>query len=136
MVSGFHEIEFRQAPSGIDGGDSLSVLGFYKEKEGAEDIVALIKGDPSGFYIEIPSRIRNRMEIVVGNRIRCVVKGIADKMGGPLTEVNQEIVWEVVGYWHELCIPPEEVNKYGFKKNSYARLILKSVIRGNEEVEI
>lgn len=114
----------------------MSVLGFYKEKEGPEEIVALIKGDSSGFYVEIPSRIRNRMEIVVGNRIRSVVKGIVDERGDPLSEINQETIWEVVGYWHELYIPPEEVNKYGFNKNSYARLVLKSVIRHGEEVEI
>lgn len=114
----------------------MSVLGLYKEKEGAEEIVALIKGEPAGFYIEIPSRVRNRMEIIVGDRVRCVVKGITDKMGRTLAEVNQETVWEVVGYWHELYIPSEEIDKYGFKKDSYARLILKSVIRGGEEVEI
>jgi FKBP-type peptidyl-prolyl cis-trans isomerase 2 len=111
-------------------------LGFYKEKAGFEEIVALVKGDPLQLYIEIPSRIRNRMEIVVGNRIRCIVKDIIDKEGNSVAEVNQETLWEVMGYWHELYIPPEDASRYGVKKNDYARLVLRSVVRGSDEVEI
>lgn len=114
----------------------MSVLGFYKEKTGSEEIVALIKGSSPELYVEIPSGIRNRMEIVVGNKIRCVVKSIVDEDGNPITEINQETLWEVIGYWHELYIPPEDASKYGLRKNSYARLVLKSVVRDGEEVEI
>lgn len=114
----------------------MSVLGFYKEKAGSEEIVALIKGDSPELYVEIPSGIRNRMEIVVGNRIRCIIKGIVNKEGNTTTEINQETLWEVIGYWHELYIPPEDASRYGLKKNSYVRLILKSVVRPGEEVEI
>ncbi len=111
-------------------------MGFYKEKAGSEEIVALVKGDPPQLYIEIPSGIRNRMEIVVGNKIRCIVKDIVDKEGNPIAEVNQETLWEVMGYWHELYILPEDASRYELKKNDYARLILRSVVRGSEEVEI
>lgn len=114
----------------------MSVLGFYKEKVGSEEIIALIKGDQPDLYVEIPSEIRNRMEIVVGNRMRCVVKGIVDKEGNPVTEINQETIWEIIGYWHELYIPPEDATRFELKKNDYIRLILKSVVRADEEVDI
>jgi len=98
--------------------------------------VALVKGDPPQLYIEIPSEIRNRVEIVVGNRIRCIVKGIVDKEGNTMSEIDQEALWEVIGYWHELYIPPEDASRYGLKKNHHVRVILKSVVRASEEIEV
>lgn len=41
------------------------VLGFYKEEDGYGELTGGLKGDHDGFYVEISSGFRNRMEVVV-----------------------------------------------------------------------
>lgn len=109
------------------------VLGFYKEEDGYEELNIKLKGDQDGFYVEISSGFRNRMEIVVGNKVRVVLDSVIDKNGNVLREIKKEVICEVIGYWNELHIPHEEISGYGLKKGDVLRLILKSVIQFGEE---
>ena len=112
----------------------MSVLGFYKESEGPEELIAEIKeGENGELYIELPSGIRNRMEIVVGNKIKCVIDGVVDKNGSAMKNINEETVWEVVGYWNELHLAEEQIKKHSFKQGDRIKLKLKSVIQWGEE---
>ncbi|NWG04223.1 MAG: hypothetical protein HXY44_15325 [Syntrophaceae bacterium] len=111
------------------------VLGFYKE-EGDEVLIREPKGDPDTFYFELPSGFRNRMEVVVGNKVKVIVDSVIDKEGIVLKEIKKEIIGEVIGYWNELHIPREEVSGYGLKKGDVLRLILKSVIQFGEERKV
>ncbi|MGB9627146.1 MAG: hypothetical protein ACPL6D_00675 [Thermodesulfobacteriota bacterium] len=112
------------------------VLGFYKETEGDEVMIGELKEDKDDFYVELPSGFRNRMEIVVGNKIRILLDSIVDKNDHVLREIKKEIICEVIGYWNELHIPMEEVSEYGLKKGDVLRLILKSVIQFGEERKV
>ncbi len=106
----------------------LRVIGFYKE-EGDNVLVGELKGDQNGLYIELPSGLRNRMEIVVGNKARVLLESVMDKNGHVLKEIKKEVICEVIGYWNELHISLEEVSEYSLKKGDVLRLILKSVIQ-------
>lgn len=105
------------------------VLGFYKEEDGYGELTGGLKGDHDGFYVEISSGFRNRMEVVVGNKVRVIVDSVIDKNGNVLKEIKKEVICEVIGYWNELHIPREEIDRYGFKKGDVLRLILKSVMQ-------
>jgi len=122
----------------------MSILGFYKEGRGPEELVGTLKeGEGGGLYIELPSSIRNRMEIVVGNKVKCA---LIDKNGHKYSNARgtcasgassvEDAVWEVAGYWNELHIPPDEVARYGLRKGDQLRLLLKSVIQWGEEFPI
>ena len=104
------------------------VMGFYKE-EGDGEFIAKLKGDTEDFYVEISSGFRNRMEVVVGNKVRVFLDSVIDKNENVLREIKKEVICEVIGYWNELHIPREEIDRYGFKKGDVLRLILKSVIQ-------
>ncbi|MCS7281084.1 MAG: hypothetical protein NZ583_05585 [Desulfobacterota bacterium] len=112
------------------------VLGFFKESEGPEIIVAELKGEPGDLYVEIPSGFRNRMEIVVGNKIRCFLEATLDRNGNKLKEINREMIGEIVGYWNELHLPEEEIFENGLKKGDLLRLHLLSVFQFGEERKV
>jgi hypothetical protein len=109
------------------------VLGFFKEEEGNEELTRKLKGDHDGFYVEISSGFRNRMEVVVGNKVRVIVDSVIHKNGNVLKEIKKEVICEVIGYWNELHIPQEEICRYGLKKGDEIKLILKSVIQFGTE---
>ena len=111
------------------------VLGFYKE-EGDEIIVGELKGNDEGLYLELPSGIRNRLEIVVGNRIRFFLEAILDKNGNISREIKKEIVGEVIGYWNELHLRSEEVRKCSLNRGDILKICLKSVIQFGEERDV
>lgn len=111
------------------------VLGFYKE-EGDEVLIGELKGDPDGLYVELPSGFRNRMEVVVGNKVRLVLDSVIDKDEKVLREIDKEVMGEVIGYWNELHIPRQEIIQYGLKKGDVLRLILKSVIQHGVERKV
>lgn len=108
------------------------VMGFYKE-EGDGEFIAKLKGDTEDFYVEISSGFRNRMEVVVGNKVRVFLDSVIDKNENVLREIKKEVICEVIGYWNELHIPLEEVSGYGLKKGDEIKLILKSVIQFGTE---
>lgn len=61
--------------------------------------------------------------------MRVIVDSVIDKNGNVLKEIKKEVICEVIGYWNELHIPREEIDRYGFKKGDVLRLILKSVMQ-------
>jgi len=107
-------------------------MGFYKE-EGDDVLVGELKGDRDGLYIELPSGFRNRMEIVVGNKVRVVLDSVIDQDGQALKDIKKEMMGEVIGYWNEIHIPRQEIFQYGLKKGDGLKLIVKSVIQHGVE---
>jgi len=106
--------------------------GFSESKSSFHSMVALIgelKGDPYGPYAELSSGFRNRMEVVVGNKVRVIVDSVIDKNGNILREIKKEIICEVNGYWNELHIPLKEVSEYDLKRGDILKLIMRSVIQ-------
>jgi len=108
------------------------VMGFYKE-EGDDLLIGELKGDQDGLYLELPSGFRNRMEVVVGNKVRVLLDSVIDKNGQVLREINKEVMGEIIGYWNELHIPRQEIFQYGLKKGDGLKLIVKSVIQHGVE---
>ncbi len=113
-------------------GKEPKVLGFYKE-EGDEVLIGELKGDQEGFYVELPSGFRNRMEIVVGNKIKFFLDSILDRDGHLLSEIGKEVMGEVIGYWNELHLPQEDISRYNIQKGDKLRLMVKSVIQHGVE---
>lgn len=109
------------------------VLGFYKETDGDEVMIGELKGAQNEFYVELPSGFRNRMEIVVGNRIRIILDSILDRDNHVIREIKKEVIGEVMGYWNELHIPLKEISECDLKKGDFVRIVLKSVIQFGEE---
>jgi hypothetical protein len=107
-------------------------MGFCRLHDGPEEVVSIVKGDPGELYIEVSSEVRNRLEVIVGTKIKCLIKGICDKDGNMIKEINQERIWEIIGYWHELYIPAEDEKRFGIKQGDYLRAILISVDRVTE----
>ena len=112
-----------------------SPLGFYKEREKDEAILE-IKDDGASYFVEIPTHLRNRAEIVVGSRIKGNLLGIYKKGGEKKVELRRTFNWEVEGYWNELHIPKEEVSTLGLKVGDYLHLEFKSVINYGEEIPL
>jgi len=108
------------------------VMGFYKE-EGDDLLIGKLKGDQDGLYAELPSGFRNRMEVVVGNKVRVFLDSVIDKNDNVLKEIKKEVICEVIGYWNELHIPRQEISQYGLKKGDVLKFILKSVIQHGVE---
>lgn len=111
------------------------VLGFYRE-EGDGELIGELKGDQDGLYIELPSGFRNRMEIVVGNKVRIFLDSVTHKDGNILREIKKEVICEVTGYWNELHIPRQEIFQYDLKKGDVLKLIVKSVIQFGTERKV
>jgi len=71
-----------------------SAMGFYKESDGPEEMSSRVYADPTGLYLHIPSHIRNRLEVVVGNRI----EGRLDRLerdGGESRSIQADTAFEV-----------------------------------------
>ncbi len=102
-----------------------SDLGFYKEYD--HDRISLEVKEDGGFYfVEVPSHLRNRLEIVVGSRLKGVVEKIQKKK--KVFPLKKRIDWEIVGYWHELHIPLEFVKSCRLKGGDRLTLKFESVI--------
>ncbi len=108
------------------------VMGFYRE-EGDDILIGELKGDRDGLYIELPSGFRNRMEIVVGNKMRVLLDSVIEQDGQVLREIGKEVICEVIGYWNELHLPREEISSYGIQKGDLLKLVVKSVIQHGVE---
>jgi len=107
--------------------NSPSVLGFYKEKDGPETWVAEICGDPSGLYLEVPTHLRNRLEVVVGSRFVGKLASIT-KRNGKRWSAGAEGLFEVKGYWNEMHFPAEMVRNYGLEKGDFVEIVLYQII--------
>ncbi len=116
-------------------GKEPRVMGFYKE-EGDDVLVGELKGDQDGLYLELPSGFRNRMEIVVGNKMRVLLDSVIGQDGQVFREIGKEVICEVIGYWNELHIPLHEISQYGLKKGDILKLIVKSVIQHGVERKV
>ena len=107
-------------------------MGFYKEV-GDDILIGELKGDRDGLYIELPSGFRNRLEIVVGNKIRFILDAIVGQGGQSLRDIKKEVMGEVIGYWNELHLPQEDISRYNIQKGDKLRLMVKSVIQHGVE---
>lgn len=109
-----------------DGVPYRSPLGFYKEFA-VDAMMLVVKADTGELYVEMPSHIRNRLELVVGSRLKGVVVAVR-RRGKSLVEVNEEFDWEIDGYWHELHLPSAFVKKYKIAAGDSIMIVLRKVV--------
>jgi len=109
-----------------------SVLGFYKERD-KDDVILEVKDDGSSLYVEIPTHLRNRVEIVVGSRLKGRVKALYKRGGREKVRVNRAFDWEVEGYWNELHIPPSDAQALGLGPGDYLELVFERAVNYGEE---
>jgi len=103
-----------------------SVLGFYKKSDGPEKLLAQVHGDSSALYVDLPTHLRNRLEVVVGSRfVGKLIKVI--KQNGERLELQAERVFEVKGHWNEVHLPHEMVREYRLKQGDSAEIILRQI---------
>ena len=118
----------------VDQSEYSSVLGFYKERR--RDEVALeVKKEGGSYFVEIPSHFRNRLEIVVGSRLRGFVHQIRRRDGDEFG-CEERIDWEIVGYWHELHIPQGFVERFGLREGDFLEIVFESVVNFGGEKAI
>lgn len=111
-----------------------SVLGFYKERR-RDEVVLEVKKEGDSHFVEIPSHLRNRLEIVVGSRLRGFVHQIR-RMGGDEFGCGERIDWEIMGYWHELGIPAGFVERFRLREGDFLEIVFESVVNYGEEKAI
>ncbi|MCX8118113.1 MAG: hypothetical protein N3G78_09295 [Desulfobacterota bacterium] len=111
-----------------------SDLGFYKEFD-QDRVVLPVKEDGGLYYVEIPSHLRNRLELVVGSRLKGWLEKVQPRKGKAQT-LKRKIDWEIVGYWHELHIPQDLVRKLKLKDGDQLTLKFERVVNYGNEIEI
>lgn len=115
----------------------MKVMGFYKETEGPEELTLdIVKGAGGELYVEIPTGMRNRLEVVVGNLFKCIIAGIVDAKGHYTKTIMAETVWEIVGYWNELHLAEADIRQYGLKEGDRIKLVLKSIVQHGQEFSV
>lgn len=111
-----------------------SVLGFYKESKGPVEMTSRVYADQAGLYLHIPSHIRNRLEVVVGNRIEGRLERL-ESDGGESRSIQADTVFEVKGYWHEMRLTDDVVKRFEIREGDALYLFLDRVIRYHEVVD-
>ncbi len=143
----------------VDPAEYSSVLGFYKERR-RDEVVLEVKKEGGSYFVEIPSHLRNRLELVVGSRLRGFVHQIRRRErvssieygalrrekgeGGPRNSelgtrnswCGERIDWEIVGYWHELDIPEGFVERFRLRQGDFLGIAFESVVNYGEEKPI
>lgn len=114
---------------------SPSVMGFFKEGDGPETIVSRVHADPAGLYVHLPSHLRNRLEVVVGNRLEAVLEQVHSGTDNP-REIHADVLLEVTGYWHELYLPDEVVTRYGIRCQDLLQVTLYRIHQHGRMVNI
>ena len=109
-----------------------SALGFYNERE-RDEVILEVKDDGSSLYVEIPTHLRNRAEIVVGSRLKGKIKAIYRRGGREKVRVGRPFEWEVEGYWNELHLSPDDVSALSIAAGDYLELVFEKVINYGEE---
>ena len=115
--------------------DTPSVMGFYKASKGPVEMASRIYSDQTGWYVHIPSHLRNRLEVTVGNRI----EGRLDRIetdGETSRPMHVDAVLEVKGYWHEMHLPNEVVSKWGIRRGDTLHLTLHRIIRYGRVMDV
>jgi hypothetical protein len=112
-----------------------SILGFYKERQGPEELFAPIRGYSSGLYVEIPTHLRNRLEVVVGSRFVGKLSRVI-KENGEMRDIQAEGIFDVKGYWNEMHLPKEMVRQYELKKGDSVEIILHQIINHGDTMDV
>lgn len=111
-----------------------NILGFYKPHEGPDELVGALKTDDYGeLYLEIPTSLRNRAEVVVGNIFKGEIAGITDVEGNITKKIGEDADMEVKNYWNELHIDNEDAKKHGLKEGDYLKVVLTRIVQYGEE---
>ena len=98
-------------------------MGFYKENEGPVRMLSKVYADTTGLYVHLPSHLRNRLEVVVGNRLEARLEQILSDTNRP-DIIGFDAVLEVKGYWHEMYLPDDVVTKYCIRCHDLLQMTL------------
>jgi hypothetical protein len=124
----------REPKRRVEQAEYQSVLGFYKELR-RDKIVLEVKKEGDSHFVEIPSHLRNRLELVVGSRLRGFIHQIRRKDGDEFG-CGERIDWEIVGYWHELGIPADFAERFRLREGDFLEIDFESVVNYGEEKSI
>ena len=113
----------------------LSVLGFYREHPGPAEMTSRVYADSQGLYLHLPSHLRNRLEVVVGNRIEGRIEQI-ETGGGECMSVQHDVTFEVEGYWHEMRLPAAVAERFDLRCGDVIHLTLMRISRFGEVSKI
>ncbi|MCA1792848.1 MAG: hypothetical protein LC660_03065 [Desulfobacteraceae bacterium] len=102
---------------------SPSVMGFYKETDGPVNLVSRVRTDSLGLYLHLPSHLRNRLEVVVGNRLEVLLEQTHSD-ANMSRAINADALLEVKGYWHEMYLPYDVVTRYCIRCNDLLQMTL------------
>jgi hypothetical protein len=112
-----------------------SVLGFYREVRGPIKINCRVLKDGTALYVLIPSHLRNRLEMVVGNRMEGLVDRI-ESVCGKTRSIDAEVSLNVEGYWNELHLPNEIVQKFGVLEGDKIHMAIHRIIRYDQTINV
>lgn len=114
---------------------SPSVMGFFKEVDGPATIVSRVYADAAGMYVHLPSHLRNRLEVVVGNRLEVLLEQVhAD--GTVPREIKTAALLEVKGYWHEMCLPDDVVTKCRIRCSDLLKMTLYRIHQHGRRLDV
>jgi hypothetical protein len=109
-----------------------SVLGIYKENPGPEELIATVCDDSSSLYVELPTYLRNLLEVVVGSQFVGKLLWIM-KENGEMIYIAAAGVFEVKGYWNEMHLPDLMVQRFEIKKGDSLKFVLHQIINYGEK---
>lgn len=112
-----------------------SVLGFYREASEPVGINCRGLEDGTALYVLIPSHLRNRLEVVVGNRMEGRIERI-ESACGKTRSIDADVSLNLEGYWNELHLPNEIVQKLGIFKGDEIHLAIDRIIRYGQTIDV
>lgn len=112
-----------------------SALGFYREMPGPIKITCRVLKDGTALYVLIPSHLRNRLEVVVGNRMDAWIERI-EPVCGKTRSIDAEVSLNVEGYWNELHLPNEIVQKFGILEGDKIQMAIHRIIRYGQTINV
>lgn len=101
-----------------------------------EQIVARVYGQNSDLFVYLPAAIRNRYEILVSDKLYCRLLDVLGPAGDSILKAGNEGWWEIKGYWHELHLPSELVEKLSLHPGHLLVLRLQKVSKPGRIITI
>lgn len=99
----------------------------------AQKLSEYVLGSFPDLFIYLPSELRNKYELSVGDSLLCSVLNFRNSAG--ILEQDENEHWRIEGYWNELHIPKKIAEQYQLQKGDKVEIELKGIIRQNGEYE-
>ncbi len=100
---------------------------------GAEKLVGEVSGCFPNLFIYLPSELRNKYELAVGDALVCSVSNFYSSE--KVSERAEDDRWHIEGYWNELHIPRKIAEKYRVETGDKLEITIKGIVRQNGSFE-